>query len=104
MSKIACREIYFVNATRSRNIDFLIDQVKEAVKTMQFSKEYDIKIYKNIHSCCGVGGLSVVLEIAGPEEDRIREIDLRALSKIMEVCEKEGCEIGHHIIQRYEEI
>ncbi|MCJ7561283.1 hypothetical protein MUO79_11830 [Candidatus Bathyarchaeota archaeon] len=104
MSKIACREIYFVDATRSRSIDFLIDKVKEAVEKLELSQEYDVRIYKNIHSCCGVGGLSVVIEIAGPKEERIREIDLRAISKILEHCEREGCEVGHHIIQQYEEI
>jgi hypothetical protein len=104
MSKMACREIYFVDATRSRNIDFLIDKVKEAVEELKLSQEYDVRIYKNIYSCCGVGGLSVIIEIAGPKEEKIREIDLRAISKILEYCEKEGCDVGHHIIQKYEEI
>jgi len=103
MAKIGCREIYFVDATRSRSIDFLIEKVKEAVEELKLSQEYDVRIYKNIHSGCGVGGLSVIIEIAGPEEEKIREVDLRAISKILEHCEKEGCNVGHHIIQQYEE-
>ena len=104
MSKIACREIYFVDATRSRSIDFLIDKVKEAVEKLELPQEYDVRIYKNIYSCCGgVGGLSIIIEVAGPKEEKIREVDLRAISKILEHCEKEGCDVGHHIIQQYEE-
>jgi hypothetical protein len=104
MSKIGCREIYFVDATRSRSIDFLIDKIKEAVEKLELSQEYDVRIYKNIYSCCGVGGLSIIIEIVGPKEEKIREVDLRAISKILEHCEKEGCDVGHHVIQQYEEI
>ena len=101
---MACREIYCVDATRSRSIDFLIDKIKEAVEELKLSREYDVRIYKNIYSCCGLGGLSVIIEIVGPKEEKIREIDLRAISKILEHCEKEGCDVGHHVIQQYEEI
>ena len=101
---MACREIYFVDATRSHGIDFLIDKVKEAVEELKLSREYDVRIYKNVYSCCGVGGLSVIIEVAGPKEEKIREVDLRAISKIVEYCEKEGCDVGHHVIRQYEEI
>jgi hypothetical protein len=104
MSKLACREIYFVDATRSRSIDYLVDKVKEAVEELKLPREYCVKIYKNIYSCCGVGGLSVIVEIAGPEEEKIRDVDVRAISKILEHCEKEGCDVGHHLIKQYEEI
>jgi hypothetical protein len=103
MSKIGCREIYFVDATRFRSIDFLIDKIKEAVEELELSQEYDVRIYKNIYSARAVGGLSIIIEVAGPKEEKIREVDLRAISKILEHCEKEGCDVGHHIIQQYEE-
>jgi hypothetical protein len=104
MPKIGCREIYFVDATRSRSIDFLVEKVKEAVGELKLPREYDVRIYKNIYSCCGVGGLSIIIEIAGPEEEKIREVDMRAISKILEHCEKEGYDVGHHVIKQYEEI
>jgi hypothetical protein len=92
-----------VDATRSRSIDFLIDKVKEAVEKLELSQEYDVRIYKNTYSARAIGGLSIIIEIVGPKEEKIREIDLRAISKILEHCEKEGCDVGHHIIQQYEE-
>jgi hypothetical protein len=61
--------------------------VKEAAEELELPEEYDVRIYKNIHSCCGVGGPSIVIEINGSEEDGIREIDLRATSKILEYWE-----------------
>ena len=64
--------------------------------------EYDIRIYKNVYACCGVGGLDVIIEVAEPEEEKVRAIDLRALSRILEFCEKEGYEVGHHSFEQYE--
>jgi hypothetical protein len=102
MPKIGCREIYFISAMQPRQVDFLIDRVKAVVKEMDFPPEYDIRIYKNVYSCCGVGGLGIIIEVVGPEEEKIRAIDLRAVSKILELCEKEGYEVGHHSVGQYE--
>jgi len=104
MSKIGCREVYFVNALRPSQIDFLIDKVKEVVKEMGLPPEYDIRIYRNVYACCGVGGLGVVIEVVGPEEEKIRAIDLRALSRILEFCEKEGYSIGYHSFGQFESV
>jgi len=104
MTKMGCREVYFINAMQSRQVDFLIDKVKEAVKEMRLPREYDIRIYKNVYTCCGVGGLGVIVEVIGPEEKKIKAIDLRAMSKILEFCEKEGYEVGHHSFGQYESI
>ena len=102
MPKIGCREIYFVKATQLSQVDFLIDKVKEVVKEMKLPAEYDVRIYKNVYSCCGVGGLGVIIEVVGPEEEKIKEIDLRAMSRILQFCEKEGYELGHHSLGQYE--
>jgi hypothetical protein len=102
MPKVGCREIYFVNAMRPRQIDFLIDKIKEVVKEMGIPPEYDIRVYKNVYACCGTGGLGVVIEVVGPEEEKIRAIDLRAVAKILEFCEKEGYEMGHHTFESYD--
>lgn len=104
MSKIGCREIYFVKAVHSRQVDFLIDKVKEVVKEMSLPPEYDVRVYKNVYTCCGTGGLGVIIEVVGPEEEKIRAIDLRAVSKILEFCEKEGLDVGHHSLGQYESI
>ena len=102
MPNIGCREIYFVKAMNSHQIDFLIEKVKEVVKEMGLPVDYDVRIYKNVYTCCGIGGLGVIIEVVGPEEDKIKAIDLRAVSRILEFCEKEGFDVGHHSFGQYE--
>jgi hypothetical protein len=82
----------------------LIDNVKDVVKEMKLPAEYDIRIYKNVYCCCGVGGLGVIIEVVGPEEEKIKEIDLRTVSRVVQFCEKEGYEVGHHSIGQFESI
>ncbi len=102
MPKIGGREVYFVNAMNTQQIDFLIEKVREVVKEMKLPVDYDVRIYKNVLSCCGIGGLSIIIEIVGPDEDGIKAIDMRAMSRILEFCEKEGLEVGHHSVGQYE--
>lgn len=88
---------------QSRSIDILIDKIKSAVEETGVPPEYDIRIYKNVYACMGgVAGLGVIIEVVGPEEERIKAIDLRAVSKILEFCEKEGCEIGDHALEQHD--
>ena len=98
MSKISCREIFFVNATHPYQIDFLVDKIKHSVKESGIPEGYDVRVYKNVHTCCGVGGVGIIIEIVGPEEDKIKAIDLRAVARILEFCEREGYEVGHHTV------
>jgi hypothetical protein len=42
--------------------------------------------------------------VVGPEEEKIKEIDLRAVSKVLEFCEKEGLDVGHHTMEKHESI
>jgi hypothetical protein len=98
MSKISCREIYFLSATHPYQINFLMNEIKRSVKEIGVPKDYDVRVYKNVQTCCGVGGVGIIIEIVGPEEEKIKAIDLRAVAKILEFCEKEGYEVGHHTV------
>jgi hypothetical protein len=102
MSKIGCREVYFNDAIQLSRIDYLIDKVKEALKEMSLPSEYDVRVYRNVQTCCGVGGLGLVVEVVGPDEERIKAIDLRAMSRILEFCEEEGVDITHHSFGQHE--
>jgi hypothetical protein len=102
MSKIGCREIHFAKATNPHQIDFLVEKVKQAVQQMQLPVDYDVKVYKNVLTCCGIGGLGVIIEVTGPKEEQIKAIDLRAISRVLEFCEEEGLEVGHHSYGPYE--
>lgn len=100
MSKMSCRECRFIKVS-TRNIDSLIEKVKLAIVEMGVLPRCDINIYKNVFACCGVDGVSLIIEVTGPEE-KIGAIDLKAVSKILEICEKEGLE--HHTLESLEVI
>jgi len=102
MSKIGLREIHFIKATNPHQIDFLIERVKEAVAQMQIPADYDVRIYKNVFTCCGIGGLGLIIEVAGPDEEQLKAIDLRAVSRVIEFCEQEGIEMGYHTYGPFE--
>ncbi len=104
MPRISCREIYFTKATQPRQLDFLIDKVKEIVSGMDLPPDYDVRIYKNVYSCCGIGGLGLIIEVIGPDEETLKSIDMRAMSRVMEFCEKEGFGIGEHSTGNYESV
>lgn len=104
MPRISCREIYFTKVAQARQVDFLIDKVKEIVKEMLLPPQYDVRIYKNVYSCCGIGGLGMIIEVVGPDEETLKSIDLRAMSRVLEFCEKEGYDVGHHSFGQYESI
>lgn len=91
MTKIGCRECYFIKATGA-SIDHIIRKVKSAAEKSEIPPNYHINIYKNVYACCGVSGSGIIVEITGPEVEKIRSLDLKCVSKILEICEKEGFE------------
>jgi len=95
---MSCRECYFLEVS-VKNIDSLIERVKSAIMEIGVPHEYVINVYKNVYGCCGVGGIGVIIEVIGPEE-KIRVIDLKAVSKVLEICEKEDVE--HHTLEALE--
>ena len=102
MSKLGCREVYFIKATQIYQIDFLIDKVKEVLEKMRLPPEYDIRVFKNVYASDDVGCLGLVIEVVGPEEEKIKTIDLRAMSRVLEFCEKEGYAVEYHFFGKHE--
>ena len=94
MSKVSLRECYFIK-TSGANIDYLIDKVRAAIEEVGVPPKYHINVYKNVYACCGVSGTGLILEVTGPSEKKIKHIDLKAVSKILELCEKEKIERHH---------
>jgi len=48
--------------------------------------------------------LGLIVEVVGPEEEKIKEIDLRTVSKILEFCEKAGLDVGITFLEKHESI
>ena len=104
MAKISCREIHFSQCPDPDQIDELINVVKQTIEEMKLPSDYNVKIFKNIFSCCGTGGLDLILEVTGPTEETLKAIDLRAASRVLEYCEKQGYSMGAHSLGRFESI
>ncbi len=104
MSIISCREIHFSQCTRLDQVDDLIDKVKQIIGEMKLPATYNVKVFKNIFSCCGTGGLDLILEVVGPEEETLEAIDLRVTSRVLEFCEKQGYSMGYHSLGKFESI
>lgn len=104
MTRVSCREITFTEAALANQIDSLIGKVEEIVKEMNLPSGCDVRIYRNVYTCCGVGGLGLIIEVVGPDEETLKAIDSRVMSKVMEFCEKEGFKLGSHSFGEYESI
>ena len=86
MSKLGRQEIFFFNITE-RNIESIIDVIKSTMT----SHEYTLNVYP------GEYGVNVIIEVSGPDEERIKQIDIVLSAKVLEICEKRN--IGVHLIQ-----
>jgi hypothetical protein len=104
MPMISCREIHFSQYPNPDQVDELINIVKQTIEEMKLPSNYDVKIFKNIFSCCGTGGLDLILEVTGSDEKTLEAIDLRATSRVLEYCEKQGYSMGAHALGRFESI
>ena len=89
ISKLGRRELFFFNIT-DRNIESVIDEIKSTLT----SHEYTLDVYS------GKYGVNVIIEVSGPDEERIRQIDFELSAKVLEICEKRN--IGVHLIEPIE--
>ena len=94
MSKMGKRECYLIRIS-PQNTEWLIDQVNSALAEVGIPNGCDINLYRSSFTCCGVSPNSVIIEISCPSEEKIKAIDLKAVSKILEICEKRN--IDHHM-------
>jgi len=82
VSKLGRREYFLFNISDT-NLESLVDTIKSALNP---PREYSVNVYP------GKYGVNVVIEISGPEEEKIKNIDLEIYSKVLEICEKRSIE------------
>jgi len=90
MPKLGRREYYLFNVS-NKNLESLIDIIKS---TLTPTPKYNVNVYP------GKYGLNVTIEISGPDEEKIKKIDLEISAKVLEICEKRG--IGVHLMEPLE--
>jgi len=91
MSKIGRRECHLTGVS-FQGVESLVDAINAVLKETISCPECSINVSKNLLADCGVplNNLGVLIEVEGPNEEIIRAIDLRAVSKVLEICEKRG--------------
>ena len=104
MPVVSCREIHFSQYPNPGQVEELINVVRQTIEEMKLPSTCNVKIFKNIFSCCGTGGLDLILEVTGPDEETLEAVDLRAASRVLEYCEKQGYSMGAHSLGRFESI
>ncbi len=85
MSKLGRREVFLFKIT-DRNIETIMDIIKKTVTP----HEYTLEVYS------GKYGVNLIIEVSGPDEERIRQIDFELSAKVLEICEERN--IGVHLI------
>lgn len=90
MPKLGRREYYLFDIS-DKNLESLIDVIKS---TLTPPTKYSVDVYP------GKYGLNVIVEISGPDEGKIKKIDLEISAKVLEICEKRG--IGVHVMESLE--
>lgn len=80
MYKTGLREFFIAD---DKKIDYLKERMKSAISEIDVPPEYYIKVYSDLYNY-------ITFEVSGPDKERIKSIDLRAMSKLIEICEKEN--------------
>jgi hypothetical protein len=96
--------MHFNQCERSDQIDDLINNIEQIIEEMKLPATYNVKVFKNIFSCCGTAGLDIIMEVVGPDEETLKAIDLRVTSRVLEFCEKHGYGTGDHSLGKFESI
>lgn len=91
MSRVSRREC-LITGLKSEDIDLMVDDLRAFLKEERLPEGYIINVYKDFVACCGVLPLGIVVEIEGPSECIIEDLDRRLYAKIIEICEQRGIE------------
>lgn len=93
MSWIGRREC-FITGLKSEEIDLVVNDLKAFLKEKKLPEGYAVSVYKDYVACCGTFPLGIAVEIEGPEDHVIEDLDQMLYAKIIEICEQRRIE--HH--------
>jgi hypothetical protein len=70
----------------------MIKELKSYLEEMKVPNSYKVNVYKDHITCCGHMPLGVAVEIEGPKQQPIKDLDEKILGKIKEICGREHVE------------
>ncbi len=91
MALISRRECHLVEV-KNEDLNRFVDEIQAYLKEKQVPSELKINVYKDAVACCGYFPTGVTIEIEGPANNPISEMDSMIYAKIIEICERERIE------------
>lgn len=93
MSIISHRACHLVGSS-NEDINKFVAEMQNFLNEKKVPEDYAINVYKDAVACCGYMPMGVTVEITGPKDQQIQNLDSMIYSKIIELCERE--KIEHH--------
>jgi hypothetical protein len=88
---IGRREFSLLNSNPDE-IDGFVDEVKTFVVGKDIPQDYNVDVYKDQVTCCGIFTFGVAFEYEGPKAGVIKDLDTMLYSKVIEICERQAIE------------
>lgn len=70
----------------TEDLDRFIEEIKSFLREAKIPESYTANVYKDQVTCCGHLPIGVSVEIEGPEEQPIKNLDEKIYGKIKEIC------------------
>ncbi len=86
-SVISHRACYI--GVKNEDLDKIVEEIKSFVREAEVPETYKVNVYKDQVTCCGHFPIGVAVEIEGPREQPIKDLDEKILGKIKEICGRE---------------
>ncbi len=91
MALISQRECHLIGV-KNEDLNRFVEEIKTFLEKEKIPEDYAINVYKDSVACCGYFPIGVSVEIEGPQEQPIEDLDFMIYSKIIEICEREDIE------------
>ncbi len=88
MFMISHRACHLVGVN-DEDLDRFVGEIKSFLAEAKIPETYLVNVYKDQVTCCGHMPIGVAVEIEGPKQQPIKNLDEKILGKIKEICGRE---------------
>ncbi len=88
MSLISHRACHLIEVN-DESLERMIEEIKAFLVETKIPETYKVNVYKDQVTCCGHMPIGVAIEIEGPKQQPIKDLDEKILGKIKEICGRE---------------
>lgn len=88
MAMISHRACHIVGMN-DEDLNRFVEEIQSFLAEARIPETYTVNVYKDQVTCCGHMPIGVAVEIQGPKEQPIRNLDIKIYGKIKEICGRE---------------